>query len=330
MGTLSEEIIGKSVAAAVSAIEIYNKPDFRYREETFAILMTNAWELLFKAKRIHDNNENPDSIAEFDNVTHPVTKVVVRQVRLNRSGNPLTVGLGYLLEVLFQQANSGLVKPCYENIQALIEVRDNSIHFVNKDLNLSRRVQEIGTASLLNYVLLIQSWFGTDLSQYNFFLMPLSFYHGFEGVKVASVSPYSEQMQNFLDYLASVEGASSEDDSGYRVTLKLETSLMRSKDAGALGIRYTDDLNAPAMNVREEDVLKGYPLTYKALTSVLKSRYTNFTENQAYHDIRKVLEAEKRHCKVRAFYPDRPESSMKTKYYSTEIFKEFDKHYHKL
>jgi hypothetical protein len=46
--------VGKSVGAALSAIEIYNKPDFKYREETFAILMINAWELLLKAKIIKD------------------------------------------------------------------------------------------------------------------------------------------------------------------------------------------------------------------------------------------------------------------------------------
>ena len=43
------EILDKSIAACVSAIEVYNKPDFRYREETFSILMVNAWELLLKS-----------------------------------------------------------------------------------------------------------------------------------------------------------------------------------------------------------------------------------------------------------------------------------------
>lgn len=43
-----KSFIDKSVGAALSAIEIYNKPDFKYREETFAILMINAWELLLK------------------------------------------------------------------------------------------------------------------------------------------------------------------------------------------------------------------------------------------------------------------------------------------
>jgi hypothetical protein len=47
---LSAELARKSVDAAISAIEMYNKPNFSYREEAFVIFMTNAWELLVKAK----------------------------------------------------------------------------------------------------------------------------------------------------------------------------------------------------------------------------------------------------------------------------------------
>ena len=43
-------MLEKSIAAILSAIEIYNKPDFKYREETFAVLCINSWELLLKAK----------------------------------------------------------------------------------------------------------------------------------------------------------------------------------------------------------------------------------------------------------------------------------------
>lgn len=45
----------KSVHAAVAAIEIYNKPNFSYREESFSLLMTNAWELLLKSKWLFDH-----------------------------------------------------------------------------------------------------------------------------------------------------------------------------------------------------------------------------------------------------------------------------------
>ena len=31
-----ESLIDKSIGSMLSAIEIYNKPDFKYREETFA------------------------------------------------------------------------------------------------------------------------------------------------------------------------------------------------------------------------------------------------------------------------------------------------------
>lgn len=44
----SKCLIEKSVSAIVLAIEVYNKPDFKYREETFAVLMMNAWELILK------------------------------------------------------------------------------------------------------------------------------------------------------------------------------------------------------------------------------------------------------------------------------------------
>ena len=46
----------------ISAIEIYNKPDFKYREETFAILAINSWELLLKAKWLKENNNKIRSL----------------------------------------------------------------------------------------------------------------------------------------------------------------------------------------------------------------------------------------------------------------------------
>jgi hypothetical protein len=52
----------KATHAAVAAIEIYNKPGFRYREETFSILMLNAWELLLKARILKENQNRLRSI----------------------------------------------------------------------------------------------------------------------------------------------------------------------------------------------------------------------------------------------------------------------------
>ena len=42
-------LLGNAKSAILAAIEIYNKPRFAYRDECFAILLLNAWELLLKA-----------------------------------------------------------------------------------------------------------------------------------------------------------------------------------------------------------------------------------------------------------------------------------------
>ena len=60
-----ESLIDKSISSMLSAIEIYNKPDFKYREETFAILAVNSWELLFKARLLKLNNYKLNSIYWF-------------------------------------------------------------------------------------------------------------------------------------------------------------------------------------------------------------------------------------------------------------------------
>ena len=62
MNTLSSQFIDKSVSAALSAIETTIKPNFAYREESFVILIINAWELLLKGKMLADNKDNPESI----------------------------------------------------------------------------------------------------------------------------------------------------------------------------------------------------------------------------------------------------------------------------
>ena len=44
-----KKLLGNSIAAMVSAVEVYNRPWGDYREETFSILLINSWELLLKA-----------------------------------------------------------------------------------------------------------------------------------------------------------------------------------------------------------------------------------------------------------------------------------------
>ena len=50
----------------LAAVEIYNKPNFAYREESFAILAINAWELLLKARLLQVSNNKTSSILLYE------------------------------------------------------------------------------------------------------------------------------------------------------------------------------------------------------------------------------------------------------------------------
>ena len=323
---LSQEFAEKAVQAAIAAIEIYNKPDFHFREEAFSLLMTNSWELLLKAKWLSDHNEDITSLHVYENDPAEPGK---RNPRLNRCNNPITLGLTSLAQKLSDDKNSGLEKPCLDNLLALVEVRDTSAHFLNKDLYFGRRILEIGTASIQNFVGLITEWFQVDLSRYNFFLMPLSFYHGFESAAAVSVSKYPQQMQRLLAYLDTLDLSQSKEaaqDQRQHFRLRLETHLVRGKDTMDAAFRWTDNPGAPAVALREEDFRKNYPWTYRVLTQNLKKRYSDFLENNAYHVIRQPLEKNKKLVNLRHLDPDNPNSS-KQRFYSPNIINEFDKHY---
>ena len=313
----STNLTHKSLQAALAAIEIYNKPCFSYREESFAILMANAWELALKAKWVFDHGDDETALHIADKKTGSFKK--------NRSGNPLTLDLISLSKKLLNNKNSGLGLGCLNNILALLEIRDNAVHFLHRDLHLNQRVLEVGVASLQNYAQLIQRWFALDLSDYNMFLMPISFHHGFDTAQAIAGVRRSEQVRNLLEYISNLERDQPPNDT-QRVTIYLETKLVRQKSESAIEFNWTDDPKAPAMAVREEDVLKTYSMTYKSLTKRLRGRYSDFVENKTYHRLRKKLETDKRYCITRFLNPGNSRSS-RQRFYSPNILPEFDKHY---
>ncbi|MEZ5047068.1 MAG: DUF3644 domain-containing protein [Chitinophagaceae bacterium] len=324
-----KSFVDKSIGAALSAIEVYNKPDFKYREETFSILMINSWELLLKAKIIKENNGDLKSIYILINkVGKRGNKLSSLTPDLNRSLNPKTIGLPKCLNIC-EQAPINLNPTVKENIFLLMEIRDTAIHFQHADLYLSKKVFEIGTASLKNYLTLITEWFKYDLSVYNFFLMPMTFFHEFEAIKSFSVNSNKDQIENLLKYISEKEKeAPSDENKDFNISLKLETKFVKSTSTESLLVNYSTDPDAIKINVQEEDALKNYPYDYDKLTNALNKRYSDFKANKQYHDIRKPLMKNKKYCKTRLLDPNNSKSPKKD-WYGTEIFKEFDKHYTK-
>ncbi|MFC4994242.1 DUF3644 domain-containing protein [Rubritalea tangerina] len=322
MKARKKELLDRSIAAMLSAIEIYNKPDFAYREETFAILAINGWELLLKAKWLDDHKNQVRSLyVKEHGRKKDGTKSKKLRIKKTRSGNPFTHSLEYLANQLVSLGK--LDKHAKANIDALTELRDSSIHFYNNSGAFPIRLQEIGAACMKNFVSASKDWFDRDLSEYNFYLMPLSFVTLPRDQEGLVLNP---EETNFIEYLESLEPDTDSSDHDYAVTVNIELKFIKSKTRDALAITASNSDNAAEVRLTEEQVREKYPWDYNQLTSKCRERYSDFKCSKPYHELRKELEVDEKYANIRLLDPEKPKGSKKT-FYNPNILQELDKHY---
>ncbi len=294
MMALNEKFVEKSLCAALSAIEIYNKPDFRYREETFSILMTNAWELLLKAKALKDNNDKPESLYAYTNDG---------KVKINRSGNPLTIELRGLMKT------GNLDDVVQENLDRLIEIRDSAIHFI-EDETLAYVVYCLGSANLKNYNKLMDHWFNRNLKQYNLYILPLAFAYSFHTLTALDLDKKPECISRFLRSVAETQKSFS-DKKEFHFVCEIATKMVSAKKIiGDADIVAAIDPNAETVIV--EKVLAPidkYKFSYQELwekakeakgeikqtdfVSILKENQIKSDKRYAYYNFRTHLQKTK-------------------------------------
>ena len=129
-------MLDKSISCMISAIELYNKPDFKYREDTFAILAINAWELILKSQLLKHNKYNFKSICQTEPLktkkgdTHK-TKTIISK---NRSGNKKTLSLESVIENLNKNSKKDFINNInaqkMNNLSTSVAKKENNInHF---------------------------------------------------------------------------------------------------------------------------------------------------------------------------------------------------------
>ena len=312
----------------VAAIEAYNKPSFSYREETFSILAINAWELLLKARILQLSGNKASSILKYERRRKADGQMSEKLYRVkNRSGTHLSIGLFKSMDLLESEYGDSFPSSVRKNIELLCEVRDNAVHFVNKGFDLSLMVQQLGTACLKNYLVAIRRLFGIDLSEYNFFLMPLAFYGGETGLQGVPLNSEEKKLSEYLktETLIAPEGPDLED---FNVSLNVNVKFTKAKTDDAELVRITNDSQATPITLKEEDIREKFPWDYKILTTRLGKRYSDFKINKKYHEIRKPLETNENLCNKRYLDPAIKQGIGKC-FYNPNIIKEFDNHYTK-
>jgi hypothetical protein len=317
-----QSLLDKSINSMLSAIEIYNKTNFSYREETFAILSVNSWELLFKAYLLKRYSYNLNSLYKMEFIVKKNGENSKRRKpSVNRTGNPMTISI-YEAIAKIEKIDQKFSPNLKASVEALIELRDNAIHFHNEK-NLARELQQLGFACIKNYITIIKKWdLEIKMSKYNLHLMPLAYVDSNVQVK----GMVTEEVKNYLNFInQKVQDNSSRNDE-FSVAISVDINFKKSNSLDGLHVQY--DKNGTAVTISEEDMRQKFPLTYNDVTTKLKERYDNCKMDKIFHELMKSIKENDKLYHFRKLDTAQEKSSGKG-FYSNNIWQELDKHYNK-
>ena len=306
----------------LSAIEIYNKPNFNYREETFAVLAVNAWELLLKAYILRENRYKLRSLYILEPVLNKDGKASQKskKPKLNRCGNPMSISIFECIKIL--DDNKVLPKNLKNNIESIIELRDNVVHFVSLT-PLSKQIQELGFACVKNYISAIKLWkLSIDISRYNLYLMPLAYVD--EKITVDSV--VTEDNENYITFVKRLLESNQEDDHDFDIAISIDVEFKKGNSFDAIGVKYDSDGTAVALS--EEQTHKKFPWSHGEVARRCRERYSDFKQDKKFYSILAEIKTNPKLCYSRRLYMDNPKSNVAF-CYSPNVIKYFDDHYTK-
>jgi hypothetical protein len=235
----------------VSAIEVYNKPRSEYRDETFSILLINAWELILKAI-LSKNRES----------------VFYRKKR----GQPYRT-LSW--KDAFERAKEFFPKdvdpvPVRRNLELLTTYRDNAIHFYNEK-ELGALIWALSQTSILNYRDLMLGVFGVDLaSEVNWRIMPLGAQEPIDPIKFIERTKQGPgkirpALRQYIDEILAVAGELKSGGVDTRrfmtvFNVKLESVKKIGEADVVVGVTKAEGREGPLVVERTLDPNKSHPL----------------------------------------------------------------------
>lgn len=314
MEKLSYRMAKKSLNATLTALEIYNKPDSKYREEAFCILMINAYELLFKAKILLENNEKINSLYIYENKKGKKDKILKQKIiKRNRIGQPYTIDINKCMNIL--HSKGFISNNLKDNINILIEIRDNAIHLLNRSSNIKEKLYSICAASIKNYVKIFDMWFNSiKIDKYNFFITPLNFDTVIKNYDTLSTSVAE---RNLLNYLELAANSSSEGDE-FDILVNVDIKVSKSSIDEAVLLKYASDGKKINIELNDEMFKKMYPFTNEQIIQMIRKKQADFKQGTKFNTIKKRLQKEEICCKAR--YLDVVNKRGNSRYYYNSNF----------
>jgi hypothetical protein len=264
------KLLDNAKAAIMAAIEIYNKPTFKYRDECVVILLLNAWELLLKALL----SKNNKSIFYPKKRKQPYRTLSWQDALTNA-------------KKFFPKNITPL--PIQRNLELLGTYRDNAVHFYNAK-SFGVVLYALSQTCIKNFRDLLEKSFGNRLEdEINWQLLPLGITPPVDIVsyiasdKESVRKNKSSAVRQFLSALAEAtnEIKNAGEDSGRLLTVfnvKLE-SVKKIGDADVVvGVKKADDSGGPISVIRTQDPNVTHPLRCKDVVEKIGNIHgINFT-----------------------------------------------------
>ena len=304
-----EIVMARCAASAVlAAIEIYNKPTVEYREQTFSLLMANAWEILLKARLVQGSDGK--------------LNVIYRRKQESRQYETVP-GTKQKMSISLKQAlgRVSLPNPAEANVRGIATIRNSAAHEGMLSPELRQQVLEFGTASVQNFVKLSADWFGESVE------LPYLLSVGFLGQATLAKGVYPRAQRDLLNTLHDISNSvNGADGSDYSVVLHVEINLNR-KLVGGSNIGITNDPSAPEVRVSDDEALERYPSTYGEIIEICKSRYPDFKRNQRFHEAMKSVKDDPACAHERRLDPNNPKGQKKFFYNEAATLAKLDEAY---
>ncbi len=304
-------ILDKAKAAAFAAISCYNQPMFTYREESFSILMANAWELLLKANIVKNNNEQRKSIYKINTDAKRKNGKPYRHPKyhINDAKNPITISFRDIVRnpTKFKlEMTPDLIK----HLETFYVIRNANIHFVKTDLGLI--YLEVFTATLQSFKVMLKQWFDEDISD-KLILMPVAF--NLPDHFDAKVT--SNEVKKILNFIAKQEQSITKS-SDHNIRMNVEVTIKRSQNGIPVITKSKDGV---PIHVKEDDAFKNkYYWSCKDDLIPRLKKYSNFKANKTFWKALKLFKKDLSYCKKRSLNLHK-KGGVSQWYYSPNIVK---------
>jgi len=253
----------KSAEILLASIEIGNKIQVPYREESFFLLLVNAWEVLLKARILQLNNNKLDSI--------------YRKYVNDQTASDSHTNLPHTITFTESLNRVDITNDTRLNLQGISAVRNGIAHLGKLTEHSRITIFQFSNASIRNFCHLYEQWFLESIRIPHF--IPVAFVGSMDLIAPRKENSGQKKLLNYLSSLC--ESADSKDPS-YSVTLNTSVNLNPIfQGGGTIGV--TNNPNAPRVYIDDNQMKEMYPSTYNDVVSQCRNRYQNFKQNKTFH-----------------------------------------------